>query len=263
MYRAFPQAVLAAIITPMIGCQAKVPIACQRQLAPDLFTPGLQPAENSYRLLIEPQSKGVFPCTLAIARVEPDESAAGDFLLAQAPTSEPALRLTVAEMSPAEQARWAEAFRGMLAIRDLRFLGPLSLKDRGNGTPGLLRSAARIDASFLLTYLVNRFGPNSAQVIGVLYDVGTARPVAVLHAYRQYLDEEGREIAVEAKPGDQRQIDAIYQATAQFEDLTVACMRELLRGDRPTEEKRPHRWRPRYPFWQPLWMAPPGMVPPL
>jgi len=263
MNRVFSAAVLAATVTLLIGCQPKVPIGYQRQLAPDLFTPGVEPAENSYRLLIEPQSEGAFPCTLAIARVEPDESAAGDFLLAETPTSEPALRLTVAKMSPAEQARWTEAFRGMLAIRDLRFLDPLSLKDRGNDTTGLLRTAARVDASFLLTYLVNRFGPNSAQLIGVLYDVGTTRPVAVVHAYRQYLDEEGREVMVDVKPGDQRQIDALYQATARFENLTVACMRELLRGDRPAEEKRPHRWKPLCPFWHPLWPPPPGMVPPL
>ena len=63
--------------------------------------------------------------------------------------------------------------------------------------PDTLRAAAAArNATLMLLYAPNRYGPNSAQVLGVLYDVPSGQPLATLHASATLLDEEGEEVSV-------------------------------------------------------------------
>ena len=218
------------------GCNYKPPTAYEPKLSVSALAAGLPTPNNSYELLLPPQTQGRFPCSLAVAKLA-------------LPPPELGRCLGVAEMTPAEQACWTESFRGFALIRDLRFLPPLALKTDGNHIRGLLMAAERAGAPLLIVYTPNRYGPNSAQVLGVLYDVEARRPIATLHAAARYLDEDGHEVALENKLGDRREVDATYQASRRFEELALRCVREQAQADSARATTQPHRWLPLYPYY--------------
>jgi hypothetical protein len=159
----------------------------------------------------------------------------------------------LAAISPADQGRWVEAFRGLIFIGDLRFLGPIDLKSRCDGLPAVLAAAQRAEAGLLLTYAPSRCGPNSARVVGILYAVKSGRPLARLQSHMQFLNVDGEECSVDEMRGDQREQDAVYQAARDFECRAVCCVRELACSTPAATTTEPHRWVPLYPYcWQPL-----------
>ena len=231
-----PMIALAIVLT---GCHRPAPIAYEPELTMHALVADIESPDNAYRLLAPAQSYGRFPCALAVAKLAVPTNAAGS-------------QLTVAPMTPASQAFWAQTFRGLSAIRDLRFLSPLSLKPYGDGIDGLLEAAHDTEAPLLLVHVANRFGPNRAQVLGILYDVEARTPLAALHASASYLDEDGEEAAPEPQAGDHRASDAAYQAARTFEQRALACLREQAHADTPAPATPDDRWTPLYPYcWQP------------
>lgn len=145
-------------------------------------------------------------------------------------------------LRPVEQALWSETLRGVSAVRELTFLSPRAAQPDGPALDNLCATAHRFGANMLLVYAPNRLGPNSARVVGVLYDTATGRPLAALHASQHFEDEHGREVSPNRERGDHRDRDAYYQAQRQFEAHTLACLRALLHRDSPPPTTQPHRW---------------------
>jgi hypothetical protein len=99
----------------------------------------------------------------------------------------------------------------------------------------------------LLIYSANRYGPNSAQQLGVLYDTIRVEPIASLHASATFLDEDAHgdepvETSPDEKRGDHRDWDAVYQSARWFESHTLAAIRELIELDNALPTTQPHRW---------------------
>ena len=253
MHRAVSTTMTLALLAALLsGCQHTPAATYEPRLTMASLAPGLDAPDNTYLLQVDDQTQGRFPCSLAVARLA-------------LPEIEPNGDLVTAEMSPGDEAYWTEAFRGVSAIRDLRFLDRRSLKDDGGGISGLLAAARRIEAPLLLVHAPNRYGPNSAQVLGVLYDVETKGPIAALHTSAHRLNEDGLETAPEEEKGDRRLYDACYQAGRAFEHQAVDCLRDQFRRDELPHEPQPHHWTPLYPFCtpmvpmtQPAWPLPDG-----
>ncbi len=211
------------------GCARHTPVTCEpRLLLKDLATDLPTPA-NTFVMLSEERTVGRFACALAIAKFAPP------------PDASPA-PLVLVEPRPAEQAFWGEQMRGVSAIREVLFLTPRGQKPEPPDTENLCATAARINAPLLLVYAPNGLGPNSAQVLGVLYDVTQRRPLATLHASAEFRDREGAETSPDRLRGDHRDRDARFQAQRAFEQHVLACLRELIHADAPPTTTQPHKW---------------------
>lgn len=223
------------------GCSQK----CQRPAlyAPDfdlaIIAQPLHVAPDAYFLLDDQPTVGRFPVSLALARhvVAPDPNAADAPLAAQRPINE---------------AKWTETFRGLAGVRDVMFLSPVAMRAYDD-TPDQRCSVARkLGAGLLLDYAFGQTGPNSAKLVGVLYQTRDARPIATIHAQRIIRDEDGDEVepkqvwqAADDDHGcepDIRDYDAAFQASRAFERHALNCIRELLERDQPAPTTQPHRW---------------------
>jgi len=223
------------------GCHgAKPPVVpLEPRLSFDELAPGLPAADNGYRLLADQPTVGRFACSLAVAKLSYRTDFAGD-------------RLSLDDPFPTEQVYWAEQMRGVEAVRELVFLTTRTLKPEGADLTSLCDRARRLGAPLLLVYLPNRWGPNSGQVLGVLYESSSQQALATLHASATILDEEGQEASPDRKRGEHRQQDACYQAARAFEANTLACLRELMHRDSAPLFTQPHRWE--QPFIERWWI---------
>ena len=201
---------------------------------------GLETPDNGHLLLTKTSTQRRFGCGLAVAKLVPICDDNGR-------------RLELVLPQPNEEAYWTEQMRGVPELRDLLFLSPLDMRSAGQGLDGLYVAAARLGAALLLTYAPNRFDANSAQVLGVLYDVKARTALATLGTSAQFVGEDGEQISPARKRGDHRQIDAAFQASRAFEGQTLTCLRELISRDSPPPTTQPHRWQAARPdrWWLP------------
>lgn len=215
-------------------------MSVQPRITQDDLAPGLDAPNNAHLLLSREATLGRFACGLAIARFD----TRGDGF-------EPDLQ--VSDISPAEQARWNETFRGTASVRELIFLSRISSDDGRRDPTALCMVAERLGAPLLLIYSPNRHGPNTAQVLGVLYEVRDARPIATLHAAARFVDAGGAETPPERRFGDQRESDARYQAARAFEKHTLSCLMDLIALDSRPATTQPHDWQKPWPerWWVP------------
>lgn len=248
------QAGSASVNRPIIrglSLAAAVLLAACREERPITYGPpanihqlaaGLPNPDDGFVLLAAAPTEGRFGCALAVAKMTPEPGspnvpAAGDLLLA-------ALRSN-------EEAYWAESLRGVGAIQRFVFLRPRSTRPDGHDTATLCDASARLGATLLLVYTPRQLGPNSAHVLGVLYNTETHEPLATVRASSRLLDDEGEEVSPGRKRGDRREEDAFYRVQREFEDHTLACLRELIHLDAPQAPEQ-HKWG--QPFIERWWI---------
>lgn len=230
----------AALLPWLLGCRSPSVVRVQARITQDDLAPGLDAPQDAHLLLDRAATSGRFACGLAIAKFN-----------TRGEGFEPDLQLS--DISPGEQARWDETFRGIASIRELIFLSRISSHGGRRDPTALCMVARRLGAPLLLIYSPNRHGPNTAQVLGVLYEVRDARPIATLHAAARFVDQEGNETPPEDKLGDQRQWDARYQAARAFEQHALSCLLDLVELDSTPATTQPHDWQKPWPerWWVP------------
>ena len=213
-----------------LGCHGRPPAAYEPPLDLAQLAPGLQPPDNSFCLLADVHTEGRFACPLAIAKFLPQGPENDRQLVLQSPL-------------PEEEAYWTEQVRGVSAIREVVFLRPISVRPEETSLAQLCATAQRLGAPLLLVHVPNRVGPNSARVLGVMYDTASAQPLATLHASSTILNQKGQEVAPDRQRGDHRRTDAQYQAQRAFEGHALACLREMIHLDSPSPTTQPHSWQ--------------------
>jgi hypothetical protein len=215
------------VASAMLGCAAQPPGVCERRIHMQELAVDVPPVDNGYRLLAQERTHGRFACSLAIAKLAPGEEVG---------------TVNLVELAPAEEAYWTDAVCGVSEVRDLQFLSPISVRPDEPDTETLCAAAAAREATLLLLYVSNRYGPNSAQVLGVLYDVPSCQPIASLHASASFLNEQGEEVSPDKRFGDHRETDASFQASRAYEKHLLSCLGELIHNDSPPPTTQPHRW---------------------
>lgn len=224
------------------GCAARRPdiVAYEPPLVMADLAVGLPAPQNGYTLLSDERTVGRFACAMAVARLVPRDG-------------EEDCELVFAPMRDAEQAYWSQEMRGLAALRRVTFVTLKGTRLYGPTFDGVMHAAEQLDISLLLLYARNGLGPNSAQVLGVLYDVPTREPIATFHASSAFLNELGQEVSPDFEEGDHRDIDARYQAQRTFETHVLDCLRELITRDSPPPTTQPHdKWQT--PFIERWWM---------
>jgi hypothetical protein len=218
---------MPALLLALSCAKQEAPVTYEPRLALAALEPGLSTPAQGFALLAHEQTTGRFAAPLAIAK--------------RAWNAEAGV-LQLVSMLPREEAFWTEQVRGVEAVRDVRFVRPLSTRPEGDSLPALCAAADKQGAPLLLVYAQNTYGPNSAQVFGVLYESQTGRAIAALHAGRTVVDEEGAEVCPDAADGDHRDHDARYLAQREFETHVLDCLRELIHYDTRMPTTQPHEW---------------------
>jgi hypothetical protein len=210
------------------GCAAREPVRYYRPaLNMSALGTDLEKPDQPFALLIDQHTEGRFACPLAIAKFASQEQ-----------TSDGAV--TFVALHPNEESYWTEQMRGVLAVQELIFLRPRTIRPEPQSVPALCESAQRLKAPLLLVYAPTDTGPNSAEVIGILYATDTQRALATLRSAARFLDDEDEEASVGRTHGDQRPYDSRYQAQRDFERYTLACLRELIHRDSRSTTTQPH-----------------------
>ena len=227
------------VMSIMPGCARQTaPRVFERQIRMEELAAEIAPVENAYRLEVSEKTQGRFACSLAIAKLSPGAESG---------------RLNLVTMTPAEEAWWGRAVHGLMQFRDLQYLTPFSVVPEESRTDTLCAAAREREAALLLIYTPNRFGPNSAQVLGVLYDTQSCCPIAALQTSAHFNNEAGEEFDPDLLKEDQRDRDAYYQASRAYEKQFVSCIAELIENDAPAPTTQPNRWQtpPSRRWWVP------------
>jgi hypothetical protein len=239
--RTLTLALISGGLLALTGCATtEKPVAYDPPLVVEDFAANYDFPEEGFRLLAD-ASTGRFATALAISRYSTRQDPFGcDVMVHEC------------GLSPREQAYWVSTFRGAQKVRSLVFLSPTTLQVAAPGKSARCITADALGAKLLLEYVPTRLGPNSAEIMGVIYDAKTAEPVATLRASRVIVGTAGYEVppgelADEQDADDVRPYDAYYQASRAFEQSAYDAVAQLIQLDEPLPQKERHRWGVRMP----------------
>lgn len=230
------------------GCRAEkrvTPWAPQPQVHwTHVSTAGVPHVQEGYRILKTGPTEGLFPASMAVTRLGVD--VIGD----EGKVTRPYLLTDPRN----EFLRWNRAFDDLLAVGEVF---PVVELDLGGGVadPSQIVAACRaLGAKLGLIYAVNERSPNSAEMFGVLYETGSARPLAVLHAQATSAPVTERQAEDDVDPW-KTQARALVRE--KFESRLHACVHELIHRDKAELIEAPAGWTPAGPIrpveWPPTY----------
>jgi len=193
--------------------------------------------DNSYRILVDRPTSGMFPANIAVTRV-------GLVPL----NGDPVTQVPIIYKDPRNEfLQWNSSFDDQMAVSEVF---PVDQFDMGGGLaePDRVVSAFHgLDADLGLIYAMNELAPNESEMIGALYDVGEARPVAYLHASASSVafsteDDDGCG-ADDSKDVDLWRTDSRALVRKKFEQILYACVYELIQSDEAEFVDVPHGWK--------------------
>lgn len=199
---------------------------------------------DEYRLLQTEPSKGLFPAAIAVTRVS-RERADED-----RPEAPPRPRIALHPKN--ETLRFNAAFDDLVAVSEVF---PIAQRTLGGGeaVPSQILAAYRaLDARIGLIYAVNELARDRTEIIAVLYEVRTGKPLACYHcAETSKLPPEDAE--KNSRKIDYWKTDSRALARRSFEKLVHASLRELILRDEPAPLEDKSGWTPIVPPLRPEW----------
>jgi hypothetical protein len=225
---------LPLLLGTLFGCAAPkkvepVWVAPPRVEWNDLSRRPIEPACNEHRILLPANTAGLFPASMAVTRLAVDRSCDEE------------KRNPVLLTDPRNEfLQWNSALDDKMAVSEVF---PIFPRDLGGNPahPDQIVSAFRaLNARLGLIYAVNELSPTETETMGVLYDVRTASPIAVIHARAESLcltNESGKRSRLDLWRTDSRAL-----ARGKFEQSLRACIRGLIAQDRPAELESSEGW---------------------
>jgi hypothetical protein len=246
--------ILAGLSLALLGCQkrAEPPFMPTAPVVPwrDLSSRQAEFPEDSFTLLVDEPTEGLFPTSLAVAR------------LAGVRTTDAAPRLAsnhglVLSTTPAhELLKWNAAFDDIRLISEVFPLSRMSLNGRPACVSTLMESAAAMTGRICLVYSINDLAPTESEIKGVVYRVSTRQPVAAVHARGVYFPPSDQEVDNDPRSDLEKLLEpcsARMVAEARFLSLTRACLLALRDNDRPAKPEIEEGWVPQGPLAPPIW----------
>jgi len=215
---------------------------------PDVAPNEVQALDNLYRIVVPRPTKGLFPASLAVTRVGLVEWEQDDRTTH--------LVSMVYKDPRNEFLQWNASFDDQMAISEVF---PVDQFDMGGGVAEPVQVVAAfnaLDAGLGLIYAMNELSPGHTEMIGALYDVPNARPIAYIHAAADSATPSGRGGSSAAKSDDAVdpwRTDSKALVRQKFEEMLYACMFELIQSDEPEVVDVPEGWKPVTPARPVAW----------
>lgn len=239
-----------AVVAPTLlailasGCAAKhVEVWTPKPLVhwEHVSTQPVAPVSNGYRVLVDQPTHGLFPASLAVTRV------AVEVPKGRVSTLRPYLHTDPRN----ELLQWNRALDDQMAVSEVF---PIMGRDLGGGVadPEQVLAAFRaLHARLGLIYAMNELSSTESEMLGVLYDAASARPIASFHTRAVSVAPPGQKHC--RKPVDLWDTDSRALARAKFQRLVHTCIRDLILLDEPAPVKAPDGWTPAGPIYPVEW----------
>ena len=227
----------ALVFCLTVGCAAKTvefwtpsPQVCWE----DLSTRPVEPVHDGYRIIKAEPTRGLFPASIGVTRValqtNGEKTAARPKHLLRDPRN--------------EFLRWNSAFDDQMAVSEVF---PIDQRDLGGAAaePEQIVAAWRgLHARIGFVYAVNQLSETGAEMIGALYDVASAEPIATVHAQAFSIIRPEEDHG----PADLWETDSRALVRAEFARHVYECLRELISRDVPALVESPEGWTPPGPI---------------
>ncbi len=215
----------------------------------DLSTAAVARVEEGYQIQVPTPTRGVFPASLGITRLAVEETSP--------PRAPSGRRRTLLTDPRNEFLHWNRTLDDLLAVSEVF---PVSQTDLGGGPADpeqIIAAFHALHARLGLVYAVNELSPTKAEMIGVLYDTQTQKPMAAIRATAESVEGPPAPLSLKKTERDAWTSDARALVRRRFQQYVHACMRELILQDElervsvpegwiPAEPARPVVWPPRY-----------------
>ncbi|MBU0717699.1 MAG: hypothetical protein KJ749_05570 [Planctomycetes bacterium] len=203
----------------------------------DILTVPFEPMHDGYVLVMSEPTAGLFPASIGVTRLVVERNLAGEVLFVKYLARDPRN----------EFLRWNSAFDDQMAISEVF---PIDERDLG-GAPAdpaqVLAAFHALHARVGLVYAVNELSESETEMLGALYDVAAAEPLAVIRARASSVVlPDGAQEPVDLWKSDSRAL-----VRAEFEAYVYECIRELIARDTPAVVESPNAWKPDRPIWPP------------
>ncbi len=245
----------ALVLTAMAGC-SQHDDEVVRILLPQIqwdyvSTVRVGQVEDAFTILVPDGTDGVFPASIAVARLTINRDDLDD--------DQPRV---VMNMKPANDfLSWNGLFDNLRYISEVF---PMHRHDLGGDQPSagrIVSGAAELTAGLCLVYGRSDSSLTESEVRGVIYRVDTGQPLAAIQANASAPHPDTIERPPDHAKGDDRHCDPRYLADIRFERLVLDCVRDLRRGDRPVILQAPEGWTPAEPFERRDWPPAPFGTP--
>ncbi|MBN1514903.1 MAG: hypothetical protein JXB13_23025 [Phycisphaerae bacterium] len=246
--------ILAGLSLALLGCEKRkelpfmptAPVVLWRDLS------GRQAnlPQDTFTLLVDEPTEGLFPASLAVARLAGVQPAGAGPRFA----ADHGLVLSTAPAH--ELLRWNAAFDDVRLVSEVFPLSQMSLNGRSACVSTLMESAAAMTGRICLVYSITDLTPSESEIKGVLYRVSTQQPVAAVHARGAYYPPPDDEDDEDTRDNFQKLLEprsARLVAEARFLSLTRACLLALRDNDRPAKPEIEEGWVPQGPLAPPIW----------
>lgn len=244
--------ILAVVLTTVSGCQKRErPVVLGTSPAvswTDLTVAQASGVQDGYRLAVSEATRGVFPASLAVARLAVGSDGAGG-----------GMGLRLAMKPEVDFLSWNSVFDDFRSVSEVFPLKAMALDGAGVKVGSLLDGADSLRAGMLLVYAEVSCSESDSEVRGVLYEVSTRRLLALVHASAHVdmpiaSDEEAdRKIPLE----DHVSRDPRLLSIRTFEHTMRECLLALMANDESTAPVAPEGWIPDRQF-EPLTWPPPA-----
>ena len=203
---------------------------------------------NVYRIIISQPTKGLFPAGLAVTRV--------GLVELEEENGTPHVVAMVHKDPRNEFLQWNTSFDDQMAISEVF---PIEQFNMGGGVAEPVQVVAAfnaLDAGLGLIYAMNELSADQSEIIGVLYDVPNARPIAYIHATADSVippEPGGSSGAKSDEEADPWRTDSKALVRKKFEEILYACVFELIQFDEPEVVDVPEGWKPVTPARPVAW----------
>lgn len=231
------------------GCsqnKEKVWTAPPQVIWADLCNQNVQWFPNSYTLLTNGPTKGLFPAELAVTRVAREKDEKDPLQIRKRLLRDPRN----------EFLQWNKTLDDQMAVSAVF---PIAERDLAGAEPDpdRINAAMRaLQADLGLIYAFNEVSETESELFGALYDTALGWPVAVMHARAESVrrpDENDKEAMEAYEELTLWETDSRALARDKFDRLVYACVRELIMRDQPADVSAPKGWVPVGPIKPVQW----------
>ncbi len=197
-------------------------------------------SDEGYRMLVPQATEGLFPASLAVAR------------MAQSPYNND--QLVLAMKPEVDFLAWNSVFDDFRSVSEVF---PLNDKDLDGGAvsaENLLTASEALEAGLLLLYTESQTQVDRYSLSGVLYDVRSRKALAAIHANSLISDPvmPDDRVARTASATHQDR-DPRLAAVGAFESHVRDCLRRLMTKDKSKNVGPVEGWIPSYPVEPLIW----------
>ncbi|MCH8953443.1 MAG: hypothetical protein IID49_15170, partial [Proteobacteria bacterium] len=166
---------VAALVVVAAGCSLKpatVWTPAPRVLWGDIAIQPVPMPAKGYVVSDRHPTRGLFPASLAVTRVA----------VAEDETHMLGARPILFADPRSEFLQWNLAVNDQMAVSEVFPIGPSSVGGGPVDPAGVLATFRALHARLGLVYAVNELSEDETEILGVLYDVEAAEPIAAIHA---------------------------------------------------------------------------------